>query len=132
MTAGAPLAGRAARLDQAEPTTAAGLSPTTSTKELTTMTSNNPTPPEPTVAELAGTAAEAIRAANHRTLWPVGQLLMPDLYWREGPGADPDDSAAAARANGGVWTSGWSATWPARSSSCGRSRALTARPAAAG
>ncbi|GAC1442407.1 MAG: dienelactone hydrolase family protein [Mycobacteriales bacterium] len=28
--------------------------------------------------------------------------LMPNLYYREGPGADPDDAAAAARATGGV------------------------------
>lgn len=28
--------------------------------------------------------------------------LMPNLYFREGPGADPDDAAAAARAHGGV------------------------------
>ncbi len=28
--------------------------------------------------------------------------LMPSLYYREAPGASPDDAAAAARANGGV------------------------------
>ena len=28
--------------------------------------------------------------------------LMPNLYWREAPGAAPDDAAAAARAHGGV------------------------------
>jgi carboxymethylenebutenolidase len=28
--------------------------------------------------------------------------LMPNLYWREAPGASPDDAAATARANGGV------------------------------
>jgi carboxymethylenebutenolidase len=28
--------------------------------------------------------------------------IMPNLYWREAPGADPDDAAAAARAQGGV------------------------------
>lgn len=28
--------------------------------------------------------------------------LMPNLYWREAPGASPDDAAAVARANGGV------------------------------
>jgi carboxymethylenebutenolidase len=28
--------------------------------------------------------------------------LMPNLYWREAPGASPDDAAAAARAKGGV------------------------------
>ena len=28
--------------------------------------------------------------------------LMPNLYFREAPGASPDDAAAAARANGGV------------------------------
>ena len=28
--------------------------------------------------------------------------VMPNLYWREGPGAAPDDAAAAARAQGGV------------------------------
>jgi carboxymethylenebutenolidase len=28
--------------------------------------------------------------------------VMPNLYWREAPGASPDDAAAAARANGGV------------------------------
>ncbi len=27
---------------------------------------------------------------------------MPNLYWRDAPGADPDDAAAAGRANGGV------------------------------
>ena len=29
-------------------------------------------------------------------------VVVPNLYWREGPGAAPDDAAAAARANGGV------------------------------
>jgi carboxymethylenebutenolidase len=28
--------------------------------------------------------------------------VCPNLYWREAPGADPDDAAAAARAAGGV------------------------------
>jgi len=28
--------------------------------------------------------------------------IMPNLYWREAPGAAPDDAAAAARAKGGV------------------------------
>jgi carboxymethylenebutenolidase len=28
--------------------------------------------------------------------------VMPNLYWREAPGADPDDAAATARAQGGV------------------------------
>jgi carboxymethylenebutenolidase len=28
--------------------------------------------------------------------------LMPNLYWRDAPGAAPDDAAAAGRANGGV------------------------------
>lgn len=28
--------------------------------------------------------------------------IMPNLYWREAPGAAPDDAAAAARARGGV------------------------------
>jgi carboxymethylenebutenolidase len=28
--------------------------------------------------------------------------VMPNLYWREAPGASPDDAAATARANGGV------------------------------
>jgi carboxymethylenebutenolidase len=28
--------------------------------------------------------------------------VVPNLYWREAPGASPDDAAAAARANGGV------------------------------
>jgi len=28
--------------------------------------------------------------------------VMPNLYWREAPGASPDDAAAAARAQGGV------------------------------
>jgi carboxymethylenebutenolidase len=28
--------------------------------------------------------------------------IMPNLYWREAPGASPDDAAAAARAQGGV------------------------------
>ena len=36
----------------------------------------------------------------------IGELgydvVMPNLYWREAPGADPDDAAAAARAQGGV------------------------------
>ncbi len=34
----------------------------------------------------------------------VGRYLAicPNLYWREAPGASPDDAAAAARANGGV------------------------------
>jgi carboxymethylenebutenolidase len=29
-------------------------------------------------------------------------VAMPNLYWREAPGAAPDDAAAAARAQGGV------------------------------
>lgn len=29
-------------------------------------------------------------------------VLVPNLYWREAPGADPDDAAAVARAQGGV------------------------------
>jgi carboxymethylenebutenolidase len=29
-------------------------------------------------------------------------VLIPNLYWREAPGADPDDAAAVARAKGGV------------------------------
>jgi carboxymethylenebutenolidase len=29
-------------------------------------------------------------------------VVMPNLYYREGPDASPDDAAAAARANGGV------------------------------
>jgi carboxymethylenebutenolidase len=29
-------------------------------------------------------------------------VIAPNLFWREGPGADSDDAAAAARANGGV------------------------------
>src|SRR5947208_2784386 len=28
--------------------------------------------------------------------------IMPNLYWREAPGAAPDDAAASARAQGGV------------------------------
>ena len=28
--------------------------------------------------------------------------VVPNLYWREAPGASPDDAAATARANGGV------------------------------
>ena len=28
--------------------------------------------------------------------------IMPNLYWREAPGAAPDDAAATARAQGGV------------------------------
>ena len=28
--------------------------------------------------------------------------ILPNLYWREAPGASPDDAAAAARAQGGV------------------------------
>ena len=28
--------------------------------------------------------------------------ICPNLYWREAPGAAPDDAAAAARAKGGV------------------------------
>jgi carboxymethylenebutenolidase len=28
--------------------------------------------------------------------------ICPNLYWREAPGADPDDAAATARAAGGV------------------------------
>jgi carboxymethylenebutenolidase len=30
------------------------------------------------------------------------QAMIPNLYWREGPDASPEDAAAAARANGGV------------------------------
>ena len=29
-------------------------------------------------------------------------VVMPNLYWREAPGADPDDAAAVARSSGGV------------------------------
>src|SRR3954451_22096267 len=29
-------------------------------------------------------------------------VVMPNLHYREAPGADPDDAAAASRANGGV------------------------------
>ncbi|MDT5009660.1 MAG: carboxymethylenebutenolidase [Mycobacterium sp.] len=29
-------------------------------------------------------------------------VIAPNLYWREAPGADPDDAAASARAAGGV------------------------------
>ena len=29
-------------------------------------------------------------------------VAMPNLYWREAPGAAPDDAAATARAEGGV------------------------------
>jgi carboxymethylenebutenolidase len=29
-------------------------------------------------------------------------VVMPNLYWREAPGASPDDAAATARAKGGV------------------------------
>ena len=29
-------------------------------------------------------------------------VVMPNLYWREAPGAAPDDAAAAGRAQGGV------------------------------
>ncbi|HEX8005934.1 MAG TPA: dienelactone hydrolase family protein [Trebonia sp.] len=29
-------------------------------------------------------------------------VVMPNLYWREAPGASPDDAAATARAQGGV------------------------------
>jgi carboxymethylenebutenolidase len=36
----------------------------------------------------------------------VGELgynvAMPNLYWREAPGADPDDAAATVRATGGI------------------------------
>src|SRR6201985_2931639 len=36
----------------------------------------------------------------------IGELgynvVMPNLYWREAPGADPDDAAAVARAQGGI------------------------------
>ena len=28
--------------------------------------------------------------------------VMPNLYWRDAPGASPDDAAAAGRANGGI------------------------------
>jgi carboxymethylenebutenolidase len=28
--------------------------------------------------------------------------ICPNLYWREAPGAAPDDAAAVARANGGI------------------------------
>ena len=30
------------------------------------------------------------------------QAICPNLYWREAPGASPDDAAAAVRAAGGV------------------------------
>ena len=29
-------------------------------------------------------------------------VIAPNLFWRDAPGADPDDAAAAGRANGGV------------------------------
>jgi carboxymethylenebutenolidase len=38
-----------------------------------------------------------------RTYAARGYLAVcPNLYWREAPGAEPDDAAATARANGGV------------------------------
>lgn len=38
-----------------------------------------------------------------RTFAARGYLAAcPNLYWREAPGAEPDDAAATARANGGV------------------------------
>jgi carboxymethylenebutenolidase len=45
----------------------------------------------------AGTKEIARRFAAHGYL-----ALMPNLYWRLAPGADPDDAAATARAAGGV------------------------------
>jgi carboxymethylenebutenolidase len=42
-------------------------------------------------------------ARRFATMGPRGyNVLMPNLYWREAPGAEPDDAAAVARARGGV------------------------------
>jgi carboxymethylenebutenolidase len=44
-----------------------------------------------------GTKEIARKFAAHGYL-----AVVPNLYWREAPGASPDDAAAIARANGGV------------------------------
>ena len=59
--------------------------------------------------------------------------ICPNLYWREAPGAAPDDAAAAARGQRRrARTSGWSATSPARRRTCARCRRPTARSASSG
>jgi carboxymethylenebutenolidase len=58
-----------------------------------------------------------------RTFAVHGYLaLCPNLYYREAPGASPDDRAACP-------TSGWSATSGERPPTCGRCRSPTGRRA---
>ncbi len=53
--------------------------------------------------------------------------ICPNLYWREAPGAAPDDAAATARAQGGVPDERWSATSAGAPSTCARCRPAMAR-----
>jgi carboxymethylenebutenolidase len=52
--------------------------------------------------------------------------ICPNLYWREAPGAAPDDAAATVRAAGGVPDRGWWATWPVPRHTCARCPRATA------
>ncbi|MGH3251665.1 MAG: dienelactone hydrolase family protein, partial [Trebonia sp.] len=45
---------------------------------------------------------EATKQIAHKFALHGYNVVMPNLYWREAPGAAPDDAAATARANGGV------------------------------
>ena len=45
---------------------------------------------------------EATKEITRRFAAGGYHAICPNLYWREAPGADPDDAAATARAQGGV------------------------------
>ena len=53
--------------------------------------------------------------------------ICPNLYWREAPGAAPDDAAATARANGGVPDERLIGDVGERRPTCGRCPRRTAR-----
>jgi len=45
---------------------------------------------------------DASKQIVHKFAFHGYNVVMPNLYWREAPGASPDDAAATARAKGGV------------------------------
>jgi carboxymethylenebutenolidase len=53
------------------------------------------------IHHMPGYDAETKEIARHFAAQGYNAVL-PNLYWREAPGASPDDAAAAARAQGGV------------------------------
>jgi dienelactone hydrolase len=55
--------------------------------------------------------------------------VLPNLHWREAPGASPDAAAAAVRRPAACPTSGWSATSKAARGSCAPWSPPTARSA---